>query len=450
MQKINPQVFRAYDIRGIYKKDIDENLFRKIGFVLGKKGKKFLVGYDIRESSESLALALIEGLTLKNSKVYFAGKVPFGLCFFSGSLLKVSKTLFITASHLPSEWNGLKINFGDGEPISSKEIQRIKNEVLKIKKIDPPKKLVFVKVNLEKEYIAKLLEFFPELKTKFLKIVVDCGNGSLSLLAPKIFKSFGFKVKKLFCKPDPLFPNRPSEPTFEATKVLREKVKKESADLGVAFDGDGDRAVIVDDKGNYLSGNEIGTILAKEILKEGKNKKVIKTIATTMSIDKEVEKAKGKLIEVPVGHTFVIKTAKKEKTIFGIEQSGHTVMPNYFLFDDAMLVPLKLAQILIKKRKKLSEVVEKTKFYFTESLSFFCPDEKKFNVIKKMAKNLKGKYKKISTLDGLKIYFDFGWVLFRASNTSPKIRIYFEAKTKEKLENLKETFLKEIEKWIKQ
>jgi len=450
MQKINPQVFRAYDIRGIYKKDIDENLFRKIGFVLGKEGKKFLVGHDIRESSESLALALIEGLTLKNSKVYFVGKVPFGLCFFSGSFLKVSKTLFVTASHLPPEWNGLKINFGDGEPISSKEIQKIKNEVLKIKKINPPKKFFFAKINLEKEYVETLLKFFPELRKKPLKVVVDCGNGSLSLLAPKIFESFGFKVIELFSEPDPSFPNRPPEPTFEATKVLRERVKKEKVDFGVAFDGDGDRAVIVDDKGNYLSGNEIGTILVREILKEEKNKKVVKTVATTMRIDEEVKKAKGKLIEVPVGHTFVIKTVKKERAIFGIEESGHAVMPNYFLFDDAILIPLKIAQILIKKGKKLSEIVEKTKFYFTETLSFPCPDEKKFDVIKKLAKNLKRKYKKISTLDGLKVYFDFGWVLFRASNTSPKIKVYFEAKTKEKLDNLKEVFSKEIEKWTKQ
>jgi len=450
MQKINPQVFRAYDIRGIYKKDIDENLFRKIGFVLGKTGKSFLVGHDIRESSENLALALIEGLILKNSKVYFSGEVPFGLCFFSGSFLKVSKTLFVTASHLPPEWNGLKINFGDGEPISSKEIQRIKNEVLKIKKINPPKKLVFAKVNFEKEYIETLFKFFPQLKRKSLKVVIDCGNGSLSLFASKIFKAFGFKTIELFCKPDPSFPNRLPEPTFEATKILRKRVIKEKADFGVAFDGDGDRAVIVDDKGRYLGGNEIGIILVKEILKEGKGKKVVKTVATTMRIDEEVKKAKGKLIEVPVGHTFVIKTVKREKAIFGIEESGHTVMPNYFLFDDGILVPLKIAQILIKKRKKLSEIVEKTKFYFNQTLSFDCPDEKKFKVIKEMAQNLKRKYKKISTLDGLKIYFDFGWVLFRASNTSPKIKVYFEAKSKEKLEGLKKIFSSEIEKWIKQ
>jgi phosphomannomutase len=450
MLKINPQVFRAYDIRGIYGKDIDEDLFKKIGFVLGKEGKKFLVGHDIRESSQKLALALIEGLILKKSKVYFAGEVPFGLCFFSGSFLKVSKTLFVTASHLPPEWNGLKINFGDGEPISSKEIQKIKNGVLKIKKLKSLKNFSFARVNFEKEYFQALLSFFPEIKRKKLKIVLDCGNGATSLLAPKIFKNLGFNVKEMFCKPDPSFPNRASEPTFEATKDLRKKVIKEKADFGVAFDGDGDRAVIIDDKGKYLGGNEIGTILTKEMLKEGGQKKVVKTVATTMKIDEEVKKAKGKLIEVAVGHTFIIKTAKREKAILGIEESGHAVMPNYFLFDDGMLIPLKVAQILIKRKRKLSEIVRMAHFYFADSLSFACSDEKKFKIIKKMVMDFKKRYKKINTLDGLKIYFDFGWVLIRASNTSPKIRVYFEAKTKEKLERLKEIFSKEIEKWTKQ
>jgi len=128
--KINPLIFRAYDIRGIYKKDIDESIFKKIGFVLGKKNQKFLVGHDIRKSGRKLAMALIEGLVTTGSRVFFCGKSSFGLCFFSGFKLKVDKTLFVTASHLPKEWNGLKINYGDGEPVSSKEIEKIRDKVL--------------------------------------------------------------------------------------------------------------------------------------------------------------------------------------------------------------------------------------------------------------------------------------------------------------------------------
>jgi phosphomannomutase len=448
--KINPLIFRAYDIRGIYKKDIDDDVFRRIGFVLGKKNKKFLVGHDIRKSGRNLALALIEGLVTSGSKVFFCGKSSFGLCFFSGFKLKVDKTLFVTASHLPKEWNGLKINFGDGEPISSKEIEKIRDKVLKIEgkeiKFKKPK---FKKVNFKKEYIKTLLEKFPLLKEKKLKIVLDCGNGATSLTAPQIFKKFGFEVIELFCNPDPNFPNRDPEPTPETTTILREKVISEKADFGVAFDGDGDRGVIIDDKGRYLSGNQVGIILGKDILKESKNKKVVRTVSCSMAIDEELKKDGAKIIETPVGHTFVISAVKKNKAVLGIEESNHIVIPKYFLFDDAILIPLKIAEILIKEKKKLSEIVDQIKIYPFEEIVFECPDEKKFEVVKSLAEKFKKEYKRVNTLDGAKVIFDFGWILIRASNTSPKIRLYVEAKTEKKFKFLKDKFSKILEKWIK-
>jgi phosphomannomutase len=448
--KINPLIFRAYDIRGIYKKDIDDDVFRRIGFVLGKKDKKFLVGHDIRKSGRNLALALIEGLVTSGSKVFFCGKSSFGLCFFSGFKLKVDKTLFVTASHLPKEWNGLKINFGDGEPVSSREIERIRDKVLKIEgkeiKFKKPK---FKKVNFKKEYIKTLFEKFPLLKEGKLKIVLDCGNGSTSLVVPQIFKKFGFEVIELFCNPDPNFPNRDPEPTFEATKILREKVISEKADFGVAFDGDGDRGVIIDDKGRYLSGNQVGIILGKDILKESKNKKVVRTVSCSMAIDEELKKYEAKIIETPVGHTFVISAVKKNKAVLGIEESNHIVIPRYFLFDDAILIPLKIAEILIKEKKKLSEIVDRIKVYPFEEIVFECSDEKKFEVVKSLAEKFKKEYKRVNTLDGVKVIFDFGWILIRASNTSPKIRLYVEAKTEKELKFLKDKFSKILEKWIK-
>jgi len=449
--KVNLSIFRAYDIRGIYGKDLDENLFKKIGFVLGKKNKKFLVGHDIRKSGRKLAMALIEGLVTRNSKVFFCGKSSFGLCYFSGFKLKVDKTLFVTASHLPKEWNGLKINFGDGEPVSSKEIEKIRDKVLKIQdrkiKFKKPK---FKKVNLKKEYIKELFQKFPLLKSKKLKIVLDCGNGATSLVAPKIFKKFGFETIELFCEANPNFPNRDPEPTLESTKILREKVLKEKADFGVAFDGDGDRGVIIDDKGRYLSGNQVGIILGKDILRKSKNKKVVRTVSCSMAIDEELKKYGAKIIETPVGHTFVISRVKKEKAVLGIEESNHIVIPNYFLFDDAILIPLKIAEILIKEGKKLSEIVDEIKIYPFEEIVFECPDEKKFEVVKILAEKFKKEYKKVNTLDGVKVIFDFGWVLIRASNTSPKIRLYVEAKAKQKLKFLKDKFSKILKKWIKQ
>jgi phosphomannomutase len=449
--EINPLIFRAYDIRGIYGKDLNEEVFRKIGFVLGKKKEKFLVGHDIRKSGKKLTLALIEGLVTAGSKVFFSGKSSFGLCYFSGLKLKVDKTLFVTASHLPPEWNGLKMSYGDGEPLSSKEIEKLKNEVLKIKEKEINyKKAKFKKVNLKKEYILTLLRYFSSLKGKKLKIVLDCGNGSTSLVVPQIFKKFGFNLVELFCKENPNFPNRPSEPTFEATKILREKVVSEKADFGVAFDGDGDRGIIIDDKGRYLNGNLIGIILGKEILPEFKNKRVIKTISCSMAVEEELKPLGAKIFEVPVGHTFVISNVKKKKAILGIEETSHIVMPQYFLFDDAVLIPLKIAEIISKRKEPLSEIVNQINSYCFGEIVFECPDEKKFLVIERLKKEFKKTYQKVNTLDGVKVSFDFGWVLIRASNTSPKIRLYFEAKSKEQFDFLKEKFSKILEKWIKQ
>jgi len=441
--RINPYVFRAYDIRGIYSKDINEELFRKIGFILGKKKERFLVGNDIRKSGKSLAMALIQGLQKSGAKVIYEGTAPFGQILFSGFKLKVNKTLFITASHLPPKWNGLKPYFGDGEPLSREVIEKIRDEVIKIQE----KEIGFTKpkirqVNLKREYFNFLLEKFPSIKNNNLKIVVDCGNGSMSLVAPEIFKKTGFKVKKLYCNPDPDFPNRNPEPTFEATEVLRKNVISEKADFGVAFDGDGDRGVIIDDKGRYLNGNQVGIILGKEILPNSKEKRIIITPTCSVTIEKELKPLKPKIIRVPVGHTYVISGCKKYKACLGIEESSHIVMPEYFLFDDAILIPLKITQIFLKKQRRLSELVNQIDIYPFEEVVFNCPDEKKFEVIKRLTKESKKKYQRVNTLDGVKLSFDFGWILIRASNTSPKIRLYIEAKTKGKLNLLKQKFSK--------
>jgi phosphomannomutase len=447
--KINPFIFRAYDIRGIYGKDFDEEAFQKIGFVLGKKKEKFLVGNDIRKSGKNLAKALISGLKISGAKVIYTGTSSFGQILFSGLKSKVDKILFISASHLPAEWNGLKPYFGDGEPFLPKNIEKLKNEVLKVKEKKLKKiKVKLKRVNFKKEYFKYLLEKFPSLKNNNLKVVLDCGNGSMSLVAPEIFKKFGFNLIKIFCQPDPNFPNRQSEPTFEATKKLRELVKKEKADFGVAFDGDGDRGVIVDDRGRYLNGNQIGIIFGKDILANSKIKKVVKTVSCSMAIEGELGKFGAKFVEVPVGHSYVISACKRKKAILGIEESNHIVMPEYFLFDDAILIPLKIGEIVLKEKRKLSEIIDEIKIYPFEEIVFDCPDEKKFEIVDDLTKKFKKIYKRINTLDGLKINFDFGWVLIRASATSPKIRLYAEAKTKEKFKFLKEKFSKILKEKI--
>lgn len=462
--KIDPYIFRAYDIRGIYKKNFDEDVMFKIGYVLGKKKESFVVGQDIRKSGAKLTKALIKGLIMSGAKVFYTGVTSFGQTSFAGWHYKIDKTLYITASHLPPEWNGLKLYYGDGAALLEKEIKKIRDEVIKIKnqksKTQPQlaelggvkntnQKSKIKKINIKKEYSDYLLGKFPKLKNNKLKVVVDCGNGAMCLSAPQIFKKFRFDVSELYCDIDPSFPGRGGEPTRNKVKVLQQKVKKEKADFGVAFDGDGDRAVIIDDKGRYLSGNEVGVILAKNILRNSKRKNIIASVACSMSCERELEPLGAKIIRVPVGHTYLTILAKKYNAVFGMEESGHIVMPQYFLSEDALLLPLKIAEIILEKNEKLSELVAEIKTYPFEEINFICPDEKKFKVAEGLIKKISQRYKNVNTIDGVKVNFNHGWILIRVSNTSPIMRLYIEAINKEKLKQLKQKFSEIIKKEIK-
>lgn len=449
---INPYIFRAYDIRGIYKKDIDEDLMFKIGRVLGKKKKLFVVGCDIRKSGASLSKALIKGLFASGAEIIYTGPASFGQALFAGFYYKSYQTLYITASHLPSQWNGLKMYYGNGLPFSEQEIIKLRDKTINIKSVviaKDVKHYLFKKINAKKIYLEYFLEKFAGLKNNNLKIVVDCGNGAMCLSACEVFRKIGFKVIELNCKVDSKQLDKKGEPSKKNTKQLQQKVKKEKADFGVAFDGDGDRAIIIDNKGGYLTGNETGVILAKNILEKSKNKKIVITVSCSMAFEYELNKLKAKIIRVPVGHTFIIRGCDKHKAILGVEESSHIVFSQYFLFDDAMLTPLKIAEIISEKNKKLTNFLDNLKIWVFEEIRFFCVDDKKFQVIKNLKKVLKAKFKNINYTDGIKINFNNAWILIRVSNTSPIIRLYVEAENKKVFEKTRQKFAKILEKEIK-
>ncbi|MBI3413652.1 MAG: phosphomannomutase/phosphoglucomutase [Candidatus Aenigmarchaeota archaeon] len=433
-------IYREYDIRGIYGKDLDEEIMKSIGKAIAVFVRKndwvdtVVVGNDIRTSSLSLSGVLIKGLTSSGINVIDVGTSSFGTCLFSGFKLKSAITLYITASHLPPEWNGLKIYTGEGIPIPPAIIKKIMDD-------KEPAKAEYegsVEIaDLKKEYVDFLKSKFKI--NKKLKIVLDCGNGSTSLAAPDIFEGLGFEVTKLFCDVDPSFPNRPSDPTPNNIKKLVETIKDGDYDFGVAFDGDGDRAAVVDGKGRILTGNELGTLIGKNVLHSEKGNVVI-TVACSMSLERELKKLGGEVIKVPVGHTFVISKCKDADSLLGVEESGHMVLPEYFAFDDAVLIPLKIADIISKSGKSLSEHYDSLTIYPFEEIVFACPDDEKFTVVKNLLAEFREIYDKITDMDGVRLDFEDGWILIRASNTSPKIRLYVEATTQERLEELKKTF----------
>ncbi|MFZ3076956.1 MAG: sugar phosphate nucleotidyltransferase [Candidatus Aenigmatarchaeota archaeon] len=442
---IDKNIFRAYDIRGIYGKNLTENIMERIGFGVGKDnpGKDFLVGNDIRESGKELAYALIKGLDAAGADVSYSGTTSFGQTLFAGWRLKKYATLFVTASHLPPEWNGLKLYYGDGEPFSEGQIMGIRDMVAENnEKTGYKTKNDFKEIDITEDYSLFIIDKFSKLKGNGLKVVLDCGNGSMCLAAPEIFRSLDFDVVDMYCNVDSNFPNRESELTVKSTEALRKKVVEEKADFGVAFDGDGDRCIIIDDEGRFLTGNEIGIIIGRDIFgkTKGHGRKAVITVACSRGVKKELKDLGADIVETPVGHTHVISNCKKHNALFGIEESGHIVMPQYFWFDDAILIPLKIAEIIFERGRKLSQAANDIKTCPFDEVVFPCDDNLKFGVMKNLKEKLRKKYKNAIMIDGIKLEFDDSWILIRVSNTSPKIRLYVEAENGRMLKKLKDEF----------
>lgn len=450
---IDKNIFRAYDIRGIYGKNLDNEIMKKIGLGVGTMmirknlGNELLVGNDTRASSEELSNSFIEGVTSAGINATNVGTTSFGVALFSGWKLKKDVIAFITASHKPPEWNGIKFFDKDCVGFFEEDNLEIGRIVIEEDFEDSGKKGLVKKTDIKTKYIEYLKSKFNF--EKKLKIVVDCGNGCTGLVAPDLLKDFkNLEVIELFCDIDPKFSGRGSDVQEENLQSLKNKVIKENADFGFAFDGDGDRIGIVDNKGHILETGQIGTIICKNLISNGTGKVVV-NVENSMSMEEEVKKLGGEIIRIPVGHTFMMREALRSKAIFGSEASKHFVIPEYFPFDDAMVIGLKMCEI-ISTQGKLSDLAEKVKTYPNDRMKFECDDEIKFFVVENLKNKLSEEYDKIITMDGIRIEFENSWVLIRASNTGPSIRITVEAKTFEKLAELKNKFSRllteEIEK----
>ena len=282
---------------------------------------------------------------------------------------------------------------------------------------------------------------------KKLKVAIDCGGGSTTLSAPDVFDAVGLDTVHVFCEPDPSFSKRPSEPKPENLTVLVDAVKKNNCDFGVAFDGDGDRSVIVDNTGKVLSADETGIILCKYGLTEKKGT-IIVNVECSKTVKEQLEPLGFKIKQIPVGHTFLTLEAKKEKSPLGIESSGHLILPEYFPFDDALVVPLKIAEILDKNEKTLGELVEEVPIYPTRKKEINCDDQIKFDVIERLKIELSKEFENINEMDGVRVDLEDGWALIRSSNTSPIIRLTTEADDEKVLSKLTTHFEEKTEEII--
>ena len=432
-------IFREYDIRGIYGKDFTAEDSEKIGKGFGTflgKNKKVVVGRDVRVSSKEIRDFFISGIVSTGCNVIDIGLVPTPILYFATIHLKADAGVMITASHNPPEWNGLKFVRGNGQFIFGKEMEKIKDMVLneKFEETKERGKVEFYE-NIFKDYSEFVLS-----KVKIerkLKIVLDTSNSVCGLFAPKILEMAGCEVKVINEELDGRFPAHLPEPTEENLKELSKRVLEENADFGAGFDGDGDRVVFVDEKGRIISdGNPIIILFANQILKKQKNAKIVFDICCSSIVKEFIEKNGGIPIITRVGHVFIKDKLMKENAVFGGEYSNHFYFSETFHFDDGIFACLKMAEI-ISGNKKLSEMVDSIPKYFTKyNWNFECSDEKKFEVVEKLKEKLKEEGFNILELDGVKAIFKDGWIVWRASNTQPQIKVYVEAKTKERFDEL--------------
>jgi len=437
--KINPQIYREYDIRGMVDKDLTSDIVRRLGQGFGthmyKLGRiKLAVGRDGRLSSKAYSETLIQGLISTGCDVVDLGLCPTPVYYFSIFHLDKDGGMMVTGSHNPPEFNGFKVSV-EKSTIFGEEIQNLGRLIERGKFITGKGNLSDIEIiRPYQDYIKKNIRL-----EKKMKVVIDAGNGTAGVVAGPILRDLGCEVEELYCEVDGRFPNHFPDPTIPANlKDLIDRVKKLRADVGIGYDGDADRIGVVDDRGNIIWGDQLMILFAREILKYKKGATFVAEVKCSQNLFIDIEKHGGKAIMWKTGHSLIKEKMKEEKAVLGGEMSGHIFFADrYFGYDDAIYASCRLIELLSKTDKKLSQLLEDVpKTFITPEIRIDCPDEIKFKVVEKVKEDLRKDYT-IIDIDGVRVKFNDGWGLVRASNTQPALILRFEALTEKRLQEIK-------------
>jgi len=441
-------IFRAYDIRGTYPDELNAEVALLMGKAfasflikhLGIKTPKVVVGRDNRTHGEELQGAFIEGLNVSGCAVTNTGLSPSPYVYFCDTFGKFDAACNITASHNPKEYNGFKLMTKDAHAVFGDDIQRV-YQILKKGDFVSGKGSV-KKGDFTSDYLKKLTGLFSAKKP--LKIVVDTANGVTGAMYPKVLAALGHEVIGLFNKSDGTFPNHEPDPIVEKNlAALKKKVIESKADLGISFDGDGDRLSLVTEKGEMINSDHTLMLLARDALSRHAGQAVVFTVSNSQVLFELIESWGGKPVMVKVGHSYVEHAMNLNNAIVGGEQSGHYFLPeDYFPYDDALATAGRLLKIASEAGVPLSKLFQDFPKTFAEpEMRPECPDISKFGVIDRVAAYFSNKFP-CNTLDGVRIDFgNGGWAGIRASNTSPKVSITMEAKSKEELDHIRNVVL---------
>jgi phosphomannomutase/phosphoglucomutase len=446
---VNPVIFREYDIRGKVPDELNPDTVYRLGLSIGtyyqEKGIDHIsLGRDCRLSSPELREVLLKGLLDTGMNVTDVGMVPTPLLYFSIFHLGLSSAIQITGSHNPPEYNGFKICL-EKSTIHGQEIQ-------KIRKIGVSGRFRNGKGHVEEQdivtpYLAYLKENIQPGNAP-IKVVVDAGNGVGGLVANQVYSSMGIDVYPLFCEPDGRFPNHHPDPTIpENLKELKKKVSEQNADLGISFDGDADRIGVTDREGHIIWGDQLMIIFSRDLLERNPGAKIIGEVKCSQVLYDDIEIHGGVPIMWKAGHSLIKSKMKEEGAIFAGEMSGHLFFADrYFGYDDAIYAGARLLEILTRKGKSVSELLAGIPTMVnTPEIRMDCPEEKKFQIVQKLAEGFKKDFRVID-VDGARVLFDDGWGLVRASNTQPVLVLRFEAKDKEHLEEIRQIFMDRLNK----
>ena len=445
MAEITKSIFREYDIRGIYPIEINEEVIIHIAKAISIKCNnenvsEICIGRDGRNSSQSLSDALEKSLSNFGVNVENIGLVTTPLLYFASKKNKSKSGVMITGSHNPKNYNGLKLVIDD-KPVSGNEIYELINQNID-ESIHPGK---ISRKDIRDLYIKEVIENIQIKDSKKLKVVIDCGNGAAGCIAPKLFQELGCDVIELFTEIDGDFPNHHPDPgKLENLSDIINKVQSSKADLGLAFDGDGDRVGLITDTGEVVFPDKIMMILSEDILKKERGT-IIFDVKCSNALPNLIKSLNGKPIMSPTGHFHIKNGIKEHNPLLAGEMSGHIFFNDkWYGFDDGHYSGARIIEIISAKNESISSINNKLpKLFSTPELNITVTDETKFKIIEEFSAKCKLDGEKI-TIDGLRINFKNGWGLIRASNTTPKLVLRFEGNSQSDLEAIQKDFMNEL------
>lgn len=441
---IDPNIFKSYDIRGIYGQDLDQ----EVAYQIGRAAAQYLavpeiaVGRDMRVSSPQIAMALIRGLTDQGMNVIDLGMTTTDELYFAVGKFNYPAGVMITASHNPGKYNGMKFCRAEARPISAESgLAEIRDLAIRGDFAIPARQGTVIQRDVLDEYVQHALSFIDVSALKPLKVVIDAGNGMAGMVMPKVFEYLPCTLIPLYFDLDGTFPNHPASPIEPENLVdLQAKVREVGADLGAAFDGDADRMFPVDEHGEIVDGSMVTAIAAKSLLLKHPGATVLYNLIVSKSVPELVEQLGGRAIRTRVGHSYIKAEMRQYNAIFGGEHSGHFYFRDNWYADSGLIALLMTLELVSLDEKPLSAMLRPLDHWVRsgEYNSTVMDKEEKLDALEQ---RFSKEAKAVDYLDG--ITFDFGdwWFNVRPSNTEPYLRLNVEARTRELMEQKRDEVL---------